>query len=120
MEIKNLMELLDGKCLRNTATAKWIKSKLTYNEKFLDTDEIFAGTRPYDGGTVIGYRLANDSDTLVDIGCVGEWHIKDIRDVTKNDIFRIENSYKQKEFLESFEPMKKPKFTYSEPIIDAV
>ena len=93
MEIKNLMELLDGKCLRNTATAKWIKSKLTYNEKFLDTDEIFAG---------------------------GEWHIKDIRDVTKDDVLRIENSYQQKEFLESFEPMKKPKFTYSEPITDAV
>lgn len=120
MEIKNLMELLDGKCLRNTATAKWIKSKLTYNEIFLDTDEIFAGTRPYDGGTVIGYRLANDSDTLVDIGCVGEWHIKDIRDVTEDDILKIENAYKQKEFLESFEPMKKPKFTYSEKITDEV
>lgn len=120
MEIKNLMELLDGRRLRNTATAKWIKSKLIYNENFLDTDEIFAGTRPYDGGTVIGYRLANGGDILVDIGCVGEWHIKDIRDVTKEDILKIENSYKEKEFLESFEPMKRPKVTYTVPITEVV
>ena len=33
MEIKNLMELLDRKCLRNTATAKWIKSKLNGTSK---------------------------------------------------------------------------------------
>lgn len=109
MKVNDFEDMLNRKGLKNTPMSDWFKAQIKYNDAFIDANDIFSGIRTYDGGLVIGYRYSRD--TIVDMGCVAEWNVSEIRDVTKADLFRISRSWQKTG--ESFEPKRKPALTYA-------
>lgn len=105
MKINNFLDLLNGKELKNTEMSYWFRKQIKYNDTYIDTDNIFTGFRAYDGGLVIGYLYG--PSTIVDISCIAQWHVLGIRDVTKEDLYRINEVWKSVSEKGSFEPIKK-------------
>ena len=111
MKVDKFLKLLESDDMKKLTITEWLRLKIQDNMdkniEDLNTDEIYTGERCIDHGLVVGYELANrDMQRLVDLGLVASWSVKTKRDVTPEDIHKLDSSCKE-DILESFEPINR-------------
>lgn len=111
MKVNKFLKLLESDDMKKLTITEWLRLKIQDNMdkniEDLNTDEIYTGERCIDHGLVVGYELSNrDMQSLVDLGLVASWSVKTKRDVTPEDIHKLESAYKE-DILESFEPINR-------------
>lgn len=111
MKVNKFLKLLESDDMKKLTITEWLRLKIQDNMdkniEDLNTDEIYTGERCIDHGLVVGYELANrDMQSLVDLGLVASWSVKTKRDVTPEDIHKLDSACKE-DILESFEPINR-------------
>lgn len=111
MKVNKFLELLESDDMKKLTITEWLRLKIQDNMdkniEDLNTDEIYTGERCIDHGLVVGYELSNrDMQSLVDLGLVASWSVKTKRDVTPEDIHKLDSACKE-DILESFEPINR-------------
>lgn len=111
MRVNKFLELLERDDMKKLTVTEWLRSKIQENMdkniEDLNTDEIYTGERRIDHGLVVGYELLNrDMQSLVDLGLVASWSVKIKRDVTPEDIHKLDSACKE-DIFESFEPINR-------------
>jgi hypothetical protein len=111
MRVNKFLELLESDDMKRLTVTEWLRSKIQDNMdkniEDLNTDEIYTGERCVDHGLVVGYELSNrDMQSLVDLGMVASWSVNSKRDVTPEDIHKLDSACKE-DILGSFEPINR-------------
>lgn len=111
MKVDKFLKLLESDDMKKLTITEWLRLKIQDNMdkniEDLNTDEIYTGERCIDHGLVVGYELSNrDMQSLVDLGLVASWSVKTKRDVTPEDIHKLDSACKE-DILESFEPINR-------------
>ena len=111
MKVNKFLKLLESDDMKKLTITEWLRLKIqdnmNKNIEDLNTDEIYTGERCIDHGLVVGYELSNrDMQSLVDLGLVASWSVKTKRDVTPEDIHKLDSACKE-DILESFEPINR-------------
>ena len=111
MKVNKFLKLLESDDMKKLTITEWLRLKIQDNMdkniEDLNTNEIYTGERCIDHGLVVGYELSNrDMQSLVDLGLVASWSVKTKRDVTLEDIHKLDSSCKE-DILESFEPINR-------------
>lgn len=111
MKVNKFLKLLESDDMKKLTITEWLRLKIQDNMdkniEDLNTDEIYTGERCIDHGLVVGYELLNrDMKSLVDLGLVASWSVKTKRDVTPEDIHKLDSACKE-DILESFEPINR-------------
>ena len=111
MKVNKFLKLLESDDMKKLTITEWLRLKIQDNMdkniEDLNTDEIYTGERCIDHGLVVGYELSNrDMQSLVDLSLVASWSVKTKRDVTPEDIHKLNSACKE-DIFESFEPINR-------------
>lgn len=118
MRVNKFLELLESEDMKKLTVTEWLRSKIKdnidKNIEDLNTNKIYTGERCIDHGLVVGYELSNrDMQSLVDLGLVASWSVNSKRDVTPEDIHKLDSACKEGIF-ESFEPINRSEVVISQ------